>query len=118
MEKLRERERRLETKKAKLAETRDVLLPEAKEEYANVLEDTRHPSNKEAFSAKELRRARDESRAEVDKCVSNHSAQSIQRGFPIISNARTSERFAETDLDFTPRVLLKFLGFFVGYTTS
>ncbi|CAM9677124.1 unnamed protein product, partial [Hapterophycus canaliculatus] len=66
--KLEERERRLEAKKANLAEVvKDKLLPDAKEEYANVLEDTRHPANKEAFSAEDLRRARDEAKAEVDR---------------------------------------------------
>lgn len=43
-----------------------MLLPEAKEEYANVLEDTRHPANKELYPAEELRRARDEAREEAD----------------------------------------------------
>ncbi|CAM9118472.1 unnamed protein product, partial [Scytosiphon promiscuus] len=64
--KLQEREQRLEAKKAQLVEVKEKLLPEAKEEYANVLEDTRHPANKEAFSAEDLRRARDEAKAEVD----------------------------------------------------
>lgn len=45
----------------------DVLLPEAREEYTNVLEDTRHPANKEAFSAEDLRRAREEARAAADR---------------------------------------------------
>lgn len=48
---------------------RDVLLPEAREEYANVLEDTRHPANKEAFRPEDLRRARDEAKMEVDRWV-------------------------------------------------
>lgn len=45
----------------------EVLLPEAREEYANVLEDTRHPANKELYSAEELRRARDEAKAESER---------------------------------------------------
>lgn len=67
IEKLRERQRRLNTKRAKLTEINDVLLPEARQEYANVLADTRHPANKEIYSAEDLRRARDEARAEVDR---------------------------------------------------
>lgn len=67
IEKLRERKRRLDTKRAKVTEINDVLLPEARQEYANVLEDTRHPANKEIYSAVDLRRARDEARAEVDR---------------------------------------------------
>lgn len=70
VEKLRERRRRLDAKRAKALEVKNVLLPDAKEEYANVLEDTRHPANKEAYSAEDLRRARDEARAEVDRCAS------------------------------------------------
>eukprot|EP00752_Nemacystus_decipiens_P014162 g12593.t1 len=65
--KLHERRRRLEAKQTKLALVRDELLPEAKEEYANVLEDTRHPANKEAFKPEDLRRARDEAKAEVER---------------------------------------------------
>lgn len=64
---LRERQRRLDAKREKVAEVEDVLLPEAREEYANVLEDTRHPANKEAYPAEDLRRARDEARGEVDR---------------------------------------------------
>lgn len=48
-------------------QVKDELLPEAKEEYANVLEDTRHPANKEAFKPEDLRRARDEAKAEVER---------------------------------------------------
>ena len=69
MAKLVEREKRVETKRLKLAEVRDVLLPDARDEYTNVLEDTRHPANREAFTAEELRRARDKARAEVDRCA-------------------------------------------------
>ncbi|CBJ28852.1 conserved unknown protein [Ectocarpus siliculosus] len=67
VQKLQERQRRLEEKQAKLAHVKDELLPEAKEEYANVLEDTRHPANKEAFRPEDLRRARDEAKSEVDR---------------------------------------------------
>lgn len=48
-------------------QVKDELLPEAREEYANVLEDTRHPANKEAFKPEDLRRARDEAKAEVER---------------------------------------------------
>ena len=48
-------------------QVKDKLLPEAKEEYANVLEDTRHPANKEAFKPEDLRRARDEAKSEVER---------------------------------------------------
>ena len=69
VEKLRDRRRRIDARKAKLEEVKGTLLPEARQEYANVLEDTRHPANREAFPAEDLRRARDEAKAEVDRCV-------------------------------------------------
>lgn len=71
MEKLHQRQHRLEAKREKRDEVKDVLLPEAREEYTNVLEDTRHPANKEAYSAEDLRRARDEARGEVNRCEKN-----------------------------------------------
>ena len=49
-------------------QVKDELLPEAKEEYANVLEDTRHPTNKERYMPEDLRRARDEAKTDVDRC--------------------------------------------------
>lgn len=45
----------------------EVLLPEAREEYSNVLEDTRHPANKELYSAQDLKRARDEAKQDVER---------------------------------------------------
>ena len=48
---------------------KESLLPEARQEYANVLEDTRHPVNRENYPAEDLRRARDEAKAEVDRYV-------------------------------------------------
>lgn len=50
-------------------QVKDVLLPEAQAEYANVLEDTRHPAHKEAFKPEDLRRARNEAKAEVQRYV-------------------------------------------------
>lgn len=49
-------------------QVKDEQLPEAKEEYANVLADTRDPAIKEAFKPEDLRRARDEAKMEVDRC--------------------------------------------------
>ncbi|CAM9444220.1 unnamed protein product, partial [Ectocarpus sp. 12 AP-2014] len=67
VDKLRERQRRLETKKTELAEVRDKLLPEARQEYADVLEDTRHPFNKKTWKPEDLRRAREEAKSEVNR---------------------------------------------------
>ncbi|CAM9915488.1 unnamed protein product, partial [Choristocarpus tenellus] len=66
VDKMLERQQRVDVKRVKLREVEDVLLPEARQEYADVLEDTRHPANKEAFSVEELRRAREEARAAMD----------------------------------------------------
>ncbi|CAM9791976.1 unnamed protein product, partial [Ectocarpus sp. 13 AM-2016] len=67
VDKLRERQRGLETKQTELAEVRDKLLPEARQEYADVLEDTRHPFNKKTWKPEDLRRAREEAKSEVNR---------------------------------------------------
>ncbi|CAN0508128.1 unnamed protein product, partial [Ectocarpus sp. 12 AP-2014] len=46
VDKLRERQRRLEVKHVDLAKVGDELLPEARREYEYVLEDSRHPFNR------------------------------------------------------------------------
>lgn len=50
-----------------VGQVKDEQLPEAKEEYANVLEDTRHPAIREKYSPEDLRRARNEAKMEVDR---------------------------------------------------
>ncbi|CBJ31449.1 conserved unknown protein [Ectocarpus siliculosus] len=67
VDKLRERQCRLEAKRAELAEVRDKLLPEARQEHADVLEDTRHPFNKKTWKPEDLRRAREEAKSEVNR---------------------------------------------------
>ncbi|CAM9623169.1 unnamed protein product, partial [Discosporangium mesarthrocarpum] len=61
------RHSKLDMKKDRLTEAKDVLLPEARQEYANVLEDTRNPVHKEQFSAEQLRSAREEAKDAVDR---------------------------------------------------
>ncbi|CAN0157816.1 unnamed protein product, partial [Ectocarpus fasciculatus] len=67
VDKLRERQRKLEAKRVDLAKVRDKLLPEARREYDFVLEDTRHPVNRAARTPEELRSAREEAKSEVTR---------------------------------------------------
>ncbi|CAN0487385.1 unnamed protein product, partial [Ectocarpus sp. 12 AP-2014] len=67
VDKLRERQRKLEAKQADLAKVRDELLPEARREYDYVLEDTRHPVNRATRTPEDLRSAREEAKSEVTR---------------------------------------------------
>ncbi|CAB1119909.1 unnamed protein product [Ectocarpus sp. CCAP 1310/34] len=67
VDKLRERQRRLEVKQVDLTKVRDELLPKARKEYEYVLEDSRHPFNRATCKPEDLRRAREEAKSEVTR---------------------------------------------------